>query len=67
MVNYVKHCRKVYQPKHEIFLGHEKASGLLDLTGKYLPYVLHLKKQYCSSQAPYNAHVPFSSISHTLL
>lgn len=45
----------------------EKASGLLDSTGKYLPYRFCIKKQYYSIQAPYNAHVTFSlpTVSHT--
>lgn len=59
MVNYARCWGKVYQPKHKIFLDHEKASDLLHLTVKYLPYVLHLKNQYCSSQPPYNAHFIF--------
>lgn len=57
MVNYGKCCGKVYQPK--IFLGSCKGKHFQDLTGKLLHYVLLLKKQYCKSQAPYNAHVTF--------
>lgn len=30
----------------------EKASGFLDVTGKYLPNLLYIKNEYCSLETP---------------